>query len=45
MSITPSSGVRKQDGFKVIGDIAANTVGRSLAFDFINEEWDAVHDA
>ena len=44
MSITPSSGVRKQDGYKIIGDVASNTVGRSLAFDFINEEWDTVKD-
>ena len=45
MSITPSSGVRKADGYRVIGHIASNSIGQSLAFDFIKEEWDTVHKA
>ena len=42
MSITPDSGVRKQDGLKVMGGVAQNTVGRYLAFDFIRQEWERV---
>ena len=42
MSLTADSGVRKQDGSKVIGGVASNTVGRYLAFDFIRQEWDRV---
>ena len=64
MSLTPESGVRKQDGsgvnffppskhpftcvrlasllFQVISSVARNTVGRYLAFDFIQDQWKAV---
>jgi len=42
MSMTPNSGVRRQDGSTVIGGVARNTVGRYLAFDFIREEWATV---
>jgi len=42
MSVTADSGVRKQDGAKVLGNVALNTVGRYLAFDFIEQEWERV---
>ncbi|XP_023324912.1 aminopeptidase N [Eurytemora carolleeae] len=44
MSLTPDSGVRKQDGAKVIGGIASNTVGRYLTFDFIREQWKTIQE-
>jgi len=44
MSITPSSGVRKQDGGKVIVAVAKNTVGSLLAFDFLSENWRHIKD-
>ena len=42
MSLTPGSGVRRQDSSSVIEVVSSNTVGRYLAFDFIREEWDTV---
>ena len=42
MSLTPGSGVRRQDTSGVIEGVSSNTVGRYLAFDFIREEWDTV---
>jgi hypothetical protein len=42
MSLTPDSGVRQQDGRSVISNIAGNTVGRDLAFDFIRDKWEEV---
>lgn len=44
MSITEGSGVRKGDGYNVMGDIASNTIGRCLAFDFISDQWERVHE-
>ena len=42
MSVTADSGVRKQDGSEVLDNVAYNTVGRYLAFDFIEQEWEKV---
>ena len=42
MSLTPGSGVRRQDGTGVIGMVARNTVGRYLAFNFIRDKWKTV---
>jgi len=42
MSLTPGSGVRRQDGSTVIGGVSRNTVGRYLAFDFIRDQWNTV---
>lgn len=42
MSMTTESGVRKQDGSKVIAAVASNTVGRYLAFDFLREKWSLI---
>eukprot|EP00088_Acartia_fossae_P031208 TRINITY_DN3213_c0_g1_i1.p1 TRINITY_DN3213_c0_g1~~TRINITY_DN3213_c0_g1_i1.p1 ORF type:complete len:964 (+),score=231.16 TRINITY_DN3213_c0_g1_i1:49-2940(+) len=42
MSLTTGSGVRKQDGSKVIGSVARNTVGRYLAFNYIREKWEVI---
>merc|ERR1711997_706764 len=42
MSLTVNSGVRKQDGYKVLGGVGRNTIGRSLTWDFIRENWDTI---
>jgi len=42
MSLTAGSGVRKQDGSSVIANVARNTVGRYLAFNFLREKFDVV---
>jgi aminopeptidase N len=42
MSLTSGSGVRRQDGSKVIGSVARNTVGRYLAFNFLRDKWDLI---
>lgn len=39
MSLSPESGVRKQDGYKVLGGVGRNTLGRYLAWDFIRDKW------
>lgn len=36
MSITTSSGIRKQDGARAFGAVARNPVGNELAFDFLS---------
>jgi len=42
MSLSSESGVRKQDGYKVLGGVGRNTVGRYLAWDFIRDQWTAL---
>ena len=42
MSLTANSGVRKQDGYKVLGGVGRNTIGRSLTWDFVRENWDTI---
>jgi len=42
MSLTAGSGVRRQDGSKVIGSVARNTIGRYLAFNFLRDKWELV---
>ena len=37
--MTPGSGVRKADGTTVIARVSHNSVGRSLAFDFVRDKW------
>ena len=39
MTVSPGSGIRRQDGSRVIGSVSANTVGRYLGFDFIRHRW------
>jgi len=41
-SLTPGSGVRKADGSTVISRVSYNSVGRSLAFDFVRDKWDRI---
>ena len=41
-SLNSDSGVRKQDGYKVLGGVGRNTVGRYLVWDFIRDNWDTV---
>ena len=42
MSLTAHSGVRKQDGYKVLGGVGRNTIGRSLTWDFVRDNWDLI---
>ena len=42
MSLTANSGVRKQDGYKVLGGVGRNTIGRSLTWDFVRDNWDLI---
>ena len=44
MSVTPNSGIRKQDAFKIIEDVAEHTSEHDLVPDFISEEWEAIKD-
>jgi len=44
MTVTPDSGIRRQDGSRVISNVAGNTVGRYLAFDFLRDNWDIIKD-
>jgi len=39
MSINESSGVRKQDGYRVIVGVSKNIVGRYIAWDWIRANW------
>ena len=41
-SLYSDSGVRKQDGYRVLGGVGRNTVGRYLAWDFIRDQWDSI---
>ena len=38
--LDPKSGIRKQDGQKVIGAVASNALGRRLAFEFVMDNFD-----
>ena len=42
MSLTANSGVRKQDGYKVLGGVGRNPIGRSLTWDFVRDNWDLI---
>ncbi|XP_077524917.1 aminopeptidase N-like isoform X2 [Amblyomma americanum] len=42
-SITPDSGVRRQDGAAVIGAVASTVFGRSLLFNFLLENWETIY--
>ncbi|KAG7172390.1 Aminopeptidase N-like 5, partial [Homarus americanus] len=42
MAFSSDSGIRKQDAFRVFGAVAANEVGRPLAWSFLQDEWDAI---
>ncbi|KAK7063250.1 hypothetical protein SK128_000615 [Halocaridina rubra] len=38
-AFTPNSGIRKQDASQVFGAIADNTVGRDLAWNYLQDRW------
>ena len=42
MSLTADSGVRKQDGYKVLGGVGRKTIGRTLTWDFVRDNWDFI---
>lgn len=42
-TITPDSGIRRQDGGSVISAVASTVFGRSLLFDFLLENWETIY--
>ena len=40
MSLTEDSGVRKQDGYRVIVGVSRNLIGRYIAWNWIRDNWD-----
>ncbi|XP_037790314.1 uncharacterized protein LOC119585704 [Penaeus monodon] len=44
MAFTPDSGIRKQDAYRVFGAVAKNVVGRPLAWNYLQNEWDKIYD-
>ncbi|XP_032798753.2 aminopeptidase N [Daphnia magna] len=40
MSLNSTSGIRKQDAARVISQVAYNSLGRYMAFNFIRDKWD-----
>lgn len=38
--LDPTSGIRKQDGRRVIGAVASNPIGRRLAFKFVLDHFE-----
>nr|XP_053651337.1 aminopeptidase N-like isoform X1 [Cherax quadricarinatus] len=42
IAFSPDSGIRKQDAFRVFGAVAANEVGRPLAWTFLQDQWDTI---
>lgn len=44
MAFNDSSGIRKQDAFRVFGAVASNKVGRPLAWSFLQDNWDAIYE-
>ncbi|EFX67104.1 hypothetical protein DAPPUDRAFT_302210 [Daphnia pulex] len=39
MSLDPNSGIRKQDAARVISQVAYNSLGRYMSFNFIRDKW------
>ena len=39
MSLDENSGIRKQDGYRVIIGVSRNTIGRYVAWDWIRQNW------
>lgn len=39
MSLNVTSGIRKQDAWSVISQVAGNSLGRYLAFNFVRNRW------
>lgn len=44
MAFSPSSGIRKQDALTVFSVVATNDVGGPLAWTFLQNRWDDLHD-
>ena len=42
MTIDPTSGIRKQDGFTVITSVASNPDGRNLAWNWLSSNWNSI---
>ena len=45
MSLNSTSGIRKQDAQRVISQVAANPLGRYMAFNFIRDKWEDISKA
>lgn len=43
MTISPTSGIRKQDGARAFSSVATNTVGYEIAFDFLVSNIDEIY--
>ena len=44
MALRTNSGIRKQDAHTVFNAVANNDVGRLLAWTFLQNHWDEIHD-
>ncbi|XP_064115925.1 aminopeptidase N-like [Macrobrachium nipponense] len=44
MAFTANSGIRKQDIKRVFGAVASNPAGISVAWNFVRENWNVIHD-
>lgn len=44
MTISPTSGIRKQDGARVFASIATNNIGYEIAFDFLVTNIKEIHE-
>ena len=42
MALDEASGVRKQDGYRVVTGVSKNIVGRYLAWNWIRDKWDMI---
>lgn len=38
-SMDPTSGIRKQDVFRIFGAVSSNVLGQPIAFNFIRNNW------
>ena len=44
MSLNEESGVKKQDGYRVISAVASNTLGRYIAWNWMRQNWLQLHE-
>jgi hypothetical protein len=43
-AVSENSGIRKQDAARVFAAIASNSVGQPLAYSFLRNKWDRIHE-
>lgn len=44
LSLTPDTGIRKQDIQAIFSYVASNVNGKDLTFDFARNNWDRIND-